>query len=279
MARPHTTFQTLAALVLLGAMAVVFVAMGNWQTRRAAERDAIGLAIQQGRSNAPVTLTAQTPADQLQDWRPAIVTGRWEHQFTVLLDNRNYKGRPGYWVATPLRLDPTNNTAVLVLRGWLARTPGLDEAMALIPTPDGTQTVTGEMLSHVPRLFELWSLSGESHSQLPARLPSSETPLPTLQNLDLNEYARATDLQLLPVVIEQTSDETTIPEVGAGEPGAGLPAPGAPAALLRDWPEPSLDADKNRGYALQWYSFALIAGGAWLFLAWHAWRRRRAPLH
>jgi cytochrome oxidase assembly protein ShyY1 len=275
MARPHTTFQTLAALVLLGAMAVVFVAMGNWQTRRAAERDAIALAIQQGRSNTPVMLTAQTPADQLQDWRPAIVTGRWEHQFTVLLDNRNYKGRPGYWVATPLRLDPANNTAVLVLRGWLARTPDLDQTMALIPRPDGTHTVTGEMLHHVPRLFELWSLSGKGQNQLPARLPSSDTPLPTLQNLDLDEYGQATDLQLLPVIIEQTSDETTIPEVATDLPATGTPA----AVLLRDWPEPSLDADKNRGYALQWYGFALIATGAWLFIAWRAWRRRRAPLH
>ncbi|HCP76466.1 MAG TPA: SURF1 family protein, partial [Pusillimonas sp.] len=49
-----------------------------------------------------------------------------------------------------------------------------------------------------------------------------------------------------------------------------------------DWAAPQTDADKNRGYALQWFIFALIATGAWLVVAWRAWQRRRklaSPSH
>ena len=30
---------------------------------------------------------------------------QWLPQFSVLLDNRNLDGKPGYWLATPLLLD------------------------------------------------------------------------------------------------------------------------------------------------------------------------------
>lgn len=285
MARTHISFRTWVALFLLGALVVLFAMLGNWQLDRAAQRDAIHARIQHAAQIEPVTLTAITPDAELVPWRRAQAQGHWLHQYTVLLENRNYQSRPGYWVATPLQLDPrqtgmTRNTttngdttdhttlntptadtyAVLVLRGWLARdditVPGNGGVATFhaslghdLAQPRGEHTVNGELFPHVPRLFELWSWSNSDGAELPAHLSDTRDALPAVQNLDLADYKRATGLNLLPTV---------------------LAADDSRPAMLQDWPHPTSDSDTNRGYAVQWFSFCLIAAGAWLFIAWRA---------
>src|SRR5690606_8058708 len=119
-----------------------------------------------GRNSPPLHITPATPAQALTPWRPASARGVWQHDLTVLLENRNHQGRPGYWVATPLILADTTDTAVLVLRGWLPRPASVELPLPPIAAPREEQTVTGELLARVPRLFEL---SGAT--QLPAKLP------------------------------------------------------------------------------------------------------------
>ncbi|NYT62926.1 SURF1 family protein [Alcaligenaceae bacterium] len=260
MARPHTTYYTVAALILLGAMAVVFTLLGNWQLDRAKQRIAIKQAIEAGRNTAALNLEPHTPRQDLVPWRPATAHGVWLHKLTVLLENRNYQNQPGYWVATPLLIDADSNTAVLVLRGWLPRPLRPNEALPAIPAPTNELSVQGELLEHVPRLFELWSWSGNNATQLPSQLPDAARPLPQVQNLNLAAYAKASGLTLLPTVLAQISSGTTTTTNRT--------------QLLQEWPEPSLDSDKNHGYALQWFGFAAIAAGAWLLTAWRALRRK-----
>lgn len=235
-------------------MIAVFIPLGNWQLRRAEQRKNTMHAIEAGERSAPLPLAADSPAATLKDWRPVTVRGVWLDKFTVLL-NRNDKGRPGYWAATPLLIDAATNTAVLVLRGWLPFV-GAGKTPTFAPPPSGPRDVAGTLVSRVPRLFELWSLSGRSVDKLPAEFPAPDGRVPQVQNLDLGHYAKATGLRFVPAVIEQTS---------AGDDG-----------LVRDWPRPSIDYARNNGYALQWFSFAAIAAGAWLVVAWRALRRWRA---
>lgn len=259
MARPHSTRNTIAALILLGVAVVILASLGQWQLRRSDERRAILAAIEAGRKQAPVMLTPATPSDDLTPWRVAQATGAWLPQFSVLLDNRNHEGRPGYWLATPLLLDASSRQAVLVLRGWLPRVmPGQGEP-ALPATPPGPQTITGEMAERVPRMFELWSLGGQDQSALPATWPIAGGTLPQVQNLPLDAYARATGLHLLPVVLTQT-----------GQPGQN-----SADGLVRDWPQPPVDFQKNTSYAVQWFAFASIAAIAWLVVLGGAIKRMR----
>jgi cytochrome oxidase assembly protein ShyY1 len=257
MARTHTTTHTIATLILLGVLVAAFVSLGNWQLRRADERHAISQAIDAGRQHIPLHLNANTPDSEFINWRKISASGTWLNSFTVLLENRNFKGMPGYWVATPLLIDASTHTAVLVLRGWLARPLGPGQTLPPIPAPEGTHTLSGELVDRVPRLFELWSFNHSTADRLPAKLPLPGTTLPQIQNLDLHAYAQSTGLKLLPTVVEQTSDDRD--------------------GLGREWPQPSLDADKNIGYAMQWFTFAAIAGIAWLVTAVGALRRRKTP--
>lgn len=324
MVRPSFSYRTLAALILLAVLAVVFASLGNWQLDRAAERDAIRSSIDQGRSRAPLQLGAQTPVSALVPWRAATAQGVWRPDLTVLLENRNYQGKPGYWVATPLVLPPPASTAVLVLRGWLPRealaveagsqaSPGLPAGASLSGTmpgtlkalavPQGQRTVQGELLQHVPRLFDLgeWG-AGKNATRLPTTLPLDDGSFPAVQNLEVDDYAAATGLTFMPIVLAQTAPDrahgaaaqpdtvspsqdglTSPPEVRHhqhAEASAGVVAgqvadQAFSAGLLYDWPVPSLDSDKNRGYALQWFGFAAIAAIAWLVVAWRALRRKK----
>src|SRR5690606_4149781 len=147
--------------------------------------------IERGRKQAPLVLSAASrPADFLP-WRAATAQGQWLPQYTLLLENRNLDGRPGYWVATPLQLDAAyGGPAVLVLRGWVPRDMHARGVLPAIPAEPGTVLVQGELHDHVPRIFELWEWAGGSGSRLPAALPAHDISLTVVQNLELAEYAR-----------------------------------------------------------------------------------------
>jgi cytochrome oxidase assembly protein ShyY1 len=71
-------------------------------------------------------------------------------------------------------------------------------------------------------------------------------------------YAQRTGLKFLPTVLMQTGGD-------------------ASDGLKRVWPEPSVDADKNVGYAMQWFGFAGIVLIAFLVVVWRRLRTRQSP--
>ncbi len=238
--------RSLFALIALGLLMMLFISLGRWQLNRAHERQALAQQIEQGRQQAPLQVDSQVLLDQGALWQTIALHGSWRGDLTVLLDNRNFKGKPGYWVATPFVLDQGKlaGSAILVLRGWLARQPGQPPWPP--PAPNGPQSIQGELLERVPRLFEL------GQSPLPATLPDPSGAAPVVQNLAVADMAASSALKLQSRVLALT----------------------APASeLLTDWPDPNIDFEKNRGYALQWFGFALIALCAWIGVAWK-WLRR-----
>jgi cytochrome oxidase assembly protein ShyY1 len=108
-------------------------------------------------------------------------------------------------------------------------------------------------------LYEVWSLDGAPQSRLPSILPLAKGQIPRVQNVDLDAYARASGLVLLPIVLTQTETERD--------------------GLIREWPQAARNFQQNLGYALQWFAFAAIAAIAWLVVIAQALRRvrRRAP--
>lgn len=111
------------------------------------------------------------------------------------------------------------SVGVLVERGWVARSQ-----RDTVRTPAGVVRVEGIAFDHLPRVLD------------PSDAPQSGE---TRQNLDIAEYAKEIGLALQPIVIRQ---ENPLAD-----------------GLVRDWPAPDLGSDRNRAYALQWYSFAALA--------------------
>ena len=71
---------------------------------------------------------------------------------------------------------------------------------------------------------------------------------PIRQNLDLVAFGTETGLRLRPLSIVQ-------------ENGPLTPADG----LLREWPQPAATATTNYGYAFQWFSFATLIVGLYVW--------------
>lgn len=259
-ARNRGNRRSLVAAVLLAVLGTVFVSLGNWQLNRADERRQIARLIETGRQAAPVQVSANIDPTALQPWQSIQASGNWLPDYSVLLDNRNLDGKPGFWLATPLSL--SEDTAILVLRGWVARPIGDYNPFPVVTQSQDVVSLSGEVALRVPQLYQLADESTVEFAVAPSaaiadgRSALNLSKLPQRQNISTTEMSEVTGITFLPVVLMQTS-----------------PADGA--QLQRQWPTPSVDSDTNTGYAMQWFSFAAIAFGAMGVLLWKTWRRAK----
>ena len=172
------------ALVAAAAACAAGIALGNWQSRRAEEKLALAARLDASLEGPPVALAAAAVRAQKLVNRHVEARGVFAGERTVLLDNRNRGGRPGYEVVTPLLLSPS--MGVLVQRGWIERARK-DE----VRTPAGVQRVDGIALEHLPR----------------ALAPGGTEAGSIRQNLDIDAYSREIGLALQPIVIQQRNDD------------------------------------------------------------------------
>lgn len=216
-------------LVATVAFVVLCIAAGNWQRARLHEKEALRVALDAA-ERAPAVALPQG----VSDWRPwryrhVVVTGRYQPERQFLLDNRVHNGRVGFDVVTPLATD--GGARVLVDRGFVPAGP--DRAMLpVVPAPAGDVTVEGRV-------------------ELPVRgyLFGNPPPRgPLWAHLDVDHYAATIDAGVLPIVLQATGGVVD-------------------AALARDWPAPDLGTEKHLGYMVQWYTFAVMAAGFWMFFA------------
>lgn len=207
---------------------VLFVAAGVWQHGRMEQKLALRAQIDSAMARAAEPLPATG------DWvpwrfRPIVAAGTFDAARQILLDNKVHDGRSGYDVVTPLAL--FDGRMVLVDRGWVAG--GASRAdLPVVPPPAGAVNVRGQVDFPPAAYIEL------EHDTVAG---------PVWQNLDLQRYAQATGLRVLPVVVLQTA-----------------PIDGADT-LVRDWPAPDLGADRHRIYMVQWFLFAAMAAALWLY--------------
>jgi len=208
---------TLAAV----AMIALTITLGNWQSGRAREKQALQQRLDALSREPPVNLGAAAVDVGSVDMRKVVAHGEWQPELMVLLDNRVYHGQPGYHVMMPLKID-SGPMFVLVNRGWVAAGP-VRSVLPQIATPTGTVSVEG--IARIPseKVFEL------AHEAHPGKV---------WQNVTLQRYRDWSGLQLQPVEVQQTND--------AGD------------GLVREWERPDLGIDKHRGYALQWYAMAAL---------------------
>jgi surfeit locus 1 family protein len=216
-------FAPSALMTVAGAAFVALtVSLGNWQTGRAQQKQAMQDAWDRGRTAAPVNLgrDAARSAEALT-WQRITARGEWDAARTIFVDNRVHGGRPGYHVVMPLRLEGSARWA-LINRGW-APAGATRADLPKVPTPSGMVVVEGVAVVPPEKVFELGDV------------PAGEKVWP---NLILARYADWSGLDLAPVVVQQTND--------AGD------------GLVRDWPRPDFGIEKHKAYALQWYALAAV---------------------
>lgn len=218
--------------------AVVFLRLGFWQIQRLHERQAWNAAITHARLSNPRPLIELPSDTTLSHYRAATVTGQFDYEHELIHSNRTRRGSPGVEFLTPVRI-AGKDTAVLVNRGW-------------VYSPDGATTDQRR-----------WREGDTAHLAGYVELVRTDTG------------------------VSQSTQPHVVRRISAAEIAARIPYPVSPLYLVaigdtadlkhparRDLPV--LDDGPHRGYAFQWFSFALIAiGGAGIVVQRE--RAKRSP--
>lgn len=206
-----------AAAALTGIF--VTAALGNWQLDRAHEKHALQAQLDERRREPAVSLPSIAVDAEQYRFRKVEVEGRFEPAYTIFLDNKVYRGVPGYHVITPQRIGDSRKY-VLVNRGWLPAGPRRGE-LPVVPTPTEPVTVLGTAVVPSAKVVELSDRTVEGR---------------VWQNLVLARYRERVPLDIQPIVVQQESDS-----------GDGL---------VRDWPRPDAREATHWGYAFQWFALS-----------------------
>ncbi len=225
----------LAALLVSG----VTARLGFWQLSRAQTKETLN-AMSESRQREPALHNADwtsLPAPDTWLQRSVDVEGQWLASLTIYLDNRSMKSQTGFFVLTPFQL--TNGPVLLVQRGWVARDRVRSDFLPPVHTPQGKMRIQGKIVPSPSKLMELGSSAQVKEGFAVLR-----------QNVDLEAFRVETKLPFV-ATLQQTNDTSD--------------------GLIRDWPYSISGADKNRGYAFQW--FALSALALILFAWFQVWKK------
>jgi cytochrome oxidase assembly protein ShyY1 len=224
------------ALVVL--MAGIFIALGIWQYGRHQDERDTRAAIE-AEFAAPAPTLAEVGTNAPEGTRVELV-GVYEPDADVLWRNRVHGSTSGFDVLTPLTLD--DGTAVLVDRGWIARTTAAAGLAAVAP-PEGTMTVRGVL--------------NETRPFRPDDAVEDRDGNPTLPRVDVDLVASALDVPLHEAWV--TAQYQSPP----------------PAAAGPELPEPPDESSVNHlSYAYQWFALALIPLIGWPIMLRRITRRR-----
>lgn len=210
--------------------------LGNWQTRRAHEKESTEHKLSTRETLPPIVLDGRVLDANAVEYRRVRIQGEFVRDWPVYLDNRPHEGVAGLYILMPFKIAGTDRY-VLVARGWVPRNADDRTRLPPIPTPKSVVEIEGVAKSNVGHVLQL----GQEEALRPHAI---------LQNLDVTDFARASKLPMQPFLIEQITDTHD--------------------GLVRDWPRPAVGSETNRGYAFQWYALAALAG---VFFVATGWRR------
>lgn len=218
--------RTILFCVLAIGAAALFVRLGFWQLSRLHERRAHNAVIAAQRLDAPVEFAALPRDTAAAHYRAAHVEGTYDYDHEIVLASRTRGGSPGVELFTPVRV-AGSDTAVLVDRGWVYSPDGATVDLARWREGDSAR-VAGFVETYMPD-------NGVTTSAFGPRV---------VRRASRSEIAAKVPFPVAPYYLIVTSDS------------AGRDHPARRA-------EPVLDEGPHRGYAIQWFAFALIAiGGA-----------------
>lgn len=210
------------SIILTAAFVYLFIELGYWQLSRADEKNEQQARLEQ-RSEQPAVTLPSTPVNLEEfQYRQVEIRGEYLPNETILLDNKIYKGLAGYHVLTPIRI-ANSSMHVLINRGWVAT--GNDRTVLPdVPEVQGEVSVSGVVVSPEQKMLEL---SKQAATGI------------VWENLNLQRYQETTGLKLQPILVLQNN------KLNDG--------------LIREWDRPDSGAERNLGYAVQWFSLAATA--------------------
>lgn len=223
--------RNVLAAVFAIVTALIFSRLGLWQLQRLSERRARNEALA-SRLHTPALPLAQLPADSAgAHWRRALATGSYDFDHQIVLSGRTNDGSPGVQIITPLHLTE-GGPAVLVNRGWVYASDAATVDLGKWDEPPH-ETVSGYVEDFVH--------GGRGVARLPSRTNA-------WTRLDASELRTAFPFPIAPyylVLLDTMVDYRVAHE---------LPTT-TPVRLTL----PRMDDGPHLNYAIQWFTFAVVA--------------------
>lgn len=216
-------------LVFIAAgFSAVCISLGFWQLRRLAWRRALNAHVEHRLSEAPVSVDSLPRDSAGMHYRQVIVRGTYDYAHQIVLADRTRNGSPGVYIVTPLRM-PGRDTALLVTRGWVYAPDGVRTDLAPWREAD-----TVNAIGYVRPLTVPYKGSAAL-----AERPGA------YRWIDLKAIRASIPYPVYPFSVVLEGDTG----------GTALTKQHIPPRV----PPPPLDEGPHRSYAIQWFSFAIIA--------------------
>lgn len=203
-----------------------FMKLGLWQYDKARMKQEIQTAYAEAQQQDIPDLPKQIDDPTSWKHKKVRVTGRYETQYQILLDNQVEQSRGGFHVITPLKIEGRDDY-ILVNRGWIAGN-AIHSEIPHISTPDIPVTLTGLVWLPSQKIFSLEQPKSSSAWQL------------VWQHMDMQRYQNSVPITVLPIVLKLDP---------ASEAGG----------FVRNWQLPAERIATHIGYAYQWFGFAIAS--------------------
>jgi surfeit locus 1 family protein len=218
----------------------VCIRLGIWQLDRLESRRAFNAQVESMRALPPLDLNQEEAASIAEmEWRSVKVAGEYDFENQIALRNQYYGDQYGYHLWTPLLFEPSPlpsvagqaPKAVLVDRGWIPADGNSVPSDWRKYDEPGVVNIVGQIRFGQTKP----ALGGVADT-----LPENGAHLEIWNNGDVVRITDQLPYPALPVYIQPNPDASDV------EP----PIPFQPTIELTQGP--------HFGYALQWFTFAVI---------------------
>lgn len=214
--------RPLLTLAIPLACAALFVRLGVWQLSRLKEKRAFN-AILLSRLSAPPKDVTSLPGDTSQGhYRRVTASGTMLYDREVAYGGRSHEGSPGVDLLTPMKI-AGRDTVIMINRGWAYSANAAQIENARWKERDSA------------------SVSGYAETFSGAERGTVPPKERRVHALDRSAVQALVGLPVAPYILTQTSDSAHRDSI--------------PVRLET----PALDEGPHQSYAIQWFSFALVA--------------------
>ncbi len=206
---------------------LLFFLLGLWQIERGQNKQEVLDLFAEGIKAEPSTLSSQS-----QKWQRVNARGTLDGTRQIYIDNVVHKGRVGFKVLTPLKIDGEDRP-ILVDRGWIEKNANI---------------------SVLPDI----SLS-QKKIEVSGLLVKPELGFVLSDNLITASWPKISQTQSLDYITKEYKEEI-YPFILVAEPTYD------DALTYMDVIPTNMPAVKHYGYALQWFSMFIVLCGMYLYV-------------
>lgn len=223
---------SLIGTVLTSVCIPLFIHFGLWQYHKAQQKQVVQAIYNQSKIDRALDFPLEISDLAVDDWnyKKVTLTGEYETQYQILLDNQVEESRVGFHVVTPLKIE-NSSKYVLINRGWILG-KDLHSELPVFDTPKGKQTILGQIWVPSKKIFTL-----ENKIAAPK---NGEAIQAVWQHMNMNQYQQSVPFEVSPMAIKLD------PATEAG-------------GFVRNWQVPTQRIITHMGYAYQWFGFAVAA--------------------